>query len=151
MHYGETRQTVSRALTQEIKRVTEERQRKAAADLLRFVRSYSYVRGLLMVARARLIRGRRRRRQRRSVEDRRRRSTRRVWHFRADYTVRDDISTKLTKPRIGVHHGPRQVARELREIELIEPRLFCLRINYNEMKIADTRTTLQVQNSIPEC
>ncbi|KYN13238.1 hypothetical protein ALC57_14575, partial [Trachymyrmex cornetzi] len=70
-----SQQTVSRALTQEIKRVTGKRQRKAAADSLRFVRSTPMCNGPLMVARAQLMRGRRRR----SEEDRRRCSTQRIW------------------------------------------------------------------------
>lgn len=77
---------VSRALTEEIKRVTGERQRKAAVDSLRFVRSASMCTtcGPLMVARARLIRGRRR--QRRRNEEDRRHSIQHIWYFCADYT-----------------------------------------------------------------
>lgn len=98
-------QTVSRALTQEIKRVTGKRQRKAAADSLRFVHSTPMCNGPLMVARAQLMRGRRRR----SQEDRRCRSTQRIWYFCADYTVHDDILTKLAEPQIGVHSRPSHV------------------------------------------
>ena len=103
-----SQQTVRRALTQEIKRVTGKRQRKAAADSLRFVYSTPMCNSPLMVARAQLMRGRRRR----SEEDRRRRSTQRIWNFCADYTAHNDILTKLTEPQIGVHSRPRQVTRE---------------------------------------
>ncbi|EGI58111.1 hypothetical protein G5I_13813 [Acromyrmex echinatior] len=62
-----SQQTVSHALTQEIKRVTGKRQRKAAADSLCFVHSIPMCNSPLMVARAQLMRARRR-----SEEDRRR-------------------------------------------------------------------------------